>query len=94
MFVCSRWPQQEKRNELKLQGDAEAVNLTSKQIRKQLANDKKQWTLDTVGSELSIKDRWLGLKHMKSKFQSQMYEKYDMQGRRALPKDHARVTAE
>ena len=84
----------EHRNELRLQGDTETVAIINKQIRRQLATDKKSWTLDTVDRDLSIKDRWLGLKQMKSKFQPQMYEKYDMEGKRALPKDHARVTAE
>ena len=63
-------------------------------MRKQIRRDRRAQVLEETSHTLDVKDRWLGLKRLRSEYVPKVYEKADMHGTPHPPSEHAQITAE
>ena len=67
----------EKRGEALERGEEENYDRLTKEFRKSKAKDKREGVIKTIAKELDIRERWAGIRRLKSKYQPQPYNRTD-----------------
>ena len=72
----------------------EQLKAANKHIRKCAKRDRKQHIMDTVKEELDIRDKWMGLRQMKTGYKPKTFAKCDKDGHPVRLSEQAEATAE
>eukprot|EP00969_Alexandrium_andersonii_P062179 2739639-Alexandrium_andersonii.AAC.1 len=67
-------------------GSVEAAAEANKELKKSKRRDKRRDILNTVAGELDVRDRWLGVRRMRSKYAPNPYCRRDAEGKH-VPKE-------
>ncbi len=67
----------ERRGRALERGEEEEYERLTKQIRKSKGKDKRDGVLKTITKELDVRERWAGIRRIKSKYQPQPYNRTD-----------------
>ena len=67
----------EKRGEALERGEEENYERLTKEFRKSKTKDRGEGVIKTISKELDIRDRWAGIRRIKSKYQPQPYNRTD-----------------
>ena len=74
--------------------DAEEFARLSRELRKQKRKDKSERVLEALSKDLDIRDRWLGIRELKSKYNPTPYHNRTKQGEHVKWSDRAQKAAE
>ena len=70
----------EQRRDAAEQHDTAQFDNLTKRFQKQRRLDRKENILDTLRSDLDTRDRWMGIKQLKSEYKPTPYQRRDRQG--------------
>jgi len=73
---------------------AEEFDRLTKAYRKSRKDDRKERVLEAIGKDLDLRDRWLGIRELKSKYNPTPYHNKDSEGKHVEWKDRAQKAAE
>ena len=66
------------RNENKTHMTKEQLQAATKEIKKRVREDKRRWQRNLVRKEMTIKDKWAGIKLLKEDFKPRVYARKKM----------------
>jgi hypothetical protein len=66
----------------------------SKQFKKNRKEDRKERVLETLDKDLDLRDRWLGIRELKAKYNPIPYHNTDKEGKHVKWKDRAQKAAD
>ena len=72
----------EEREKAALNSDAEAFERLTKEFRKSKKADKTQMMLDALDKDFDLRDKWLGIRQLKTEYRPQPYYRKDEKGHR------------
>jgi len=75
-------------------GQKEAAETTAKQVKKMINKNWNDWLKNITESELDIRDKWLGIKFIKTTHKAKLYERKNRQGELVTFKQQAEAAAD